>query len=317
MTHEPSPAEEAAARLIADPDFVRRRLNTDLEAVAALQRGSVHVNPQDDLETLVTQLREAADRLGFESPTEAATLSKQRFAELPVAERDQETKVEAYHDAASKTLRSGTVVTDRAEADGTRFMEFQRSTPETDLMSVTLSAQVRLQAEGTAWFDDFGWPSKPVRPVHTFTGTTEDFLAQALTDLRQESIPLARGLLLLFGATLKNSGSPGLDEQRLQIAETVVTRRRELNAYFDQAENYALASGTRGWYAACLYRSVLENLFEGYLGGVTFSLFDAEEIDDLDDELRERLPGSTGAEPSAVPAGVPSHHWWWETAFGV
>ena len=114
MTHEPSPEEEAAARLLADPDFVRRRLNTDLEAVAALQRGSIHVNPQDDLETLVTQLREAADRLGFESPTEAATLSKQRFAELPVAERDQEAKVEAYHDAASKTLRSGTVVTDEA-----------------------------------------------------------------------------------------------------------------------------------------------------------------------------------------------------------
>ena len=58
MTHEPSPEEEAAARLLADPDFVRRRLNTDLDAVAALQRGSVHLDPQDDLETLVTQLRE-------------------------------------------------------------------------------------------------------------------------------------------------------------------------------------------------------------------------------------------------------------------
>ncbi|MDE3721232.1 hypothetical protein PWG71_07515 [Nocardiopsis sp. N85] len=75
-----------------------------------------------------------------------------------------------------------------------------------------------------------------------------------------------------------------------------------------QAESHASAAGGDGWYAACLYRSLLENLFESYLGGVTFSLVDAEDIDDLDEELRENLPRAH-AERAAVPNGVPEGHW--------
>ncbi|WP_274808828.1 hypothetical protein [Nocardiopsis sp. N85] len=52
----------------------------------------------------------------------------------------------------------------------------------------------------------------------------------------------------------------------------------------------------------------MENLFESYLGGVTFSLVDAEDIDDLDEELRENLPRAH-AERAAVPNGVPEGHW--------
>ncbi|HLS02975.1 MAG TPA: hypothetical protein VK054_13530 [Beutenbergiaceae bacterium] len=45
MRHEPSPAEEAAARLLTGPDFVRRRLNADLVAIPSILLLSPHVEP--------------------------------------------------------------------------------------------------------------------------------------------------------------------------------------------------------------------------------------------------------------------------------
>ncbi|OLT30409.1 hypothetical protein BJF83_24880 [Nocardiopsis sp. CNR-923] len=287
----------------------------DVEAVHALRQGGASLDPQADPEALTSQIRAAADRIGFESPVEAATLSKRRLVELPLLERGQGTKIEAYHSAASRTLREGALVVDSVGSDGTRNVELQRRAPETGLVRVTLSARVRLRADGTTWLDDFGWPGEPARPVHTFTGATEDFLAQARADLRQENIPLDRVLLLLLGATLKEAHRPGTDTQQIQIAEAIVARRGELNVYIRQAEDYALASGGQGWYAACLYRSGLENLFENFLGSAAFSLVDMEEIEDIDDELRDRLPGSTGADRAAIPDGTPIQHWWWEAAF--
>ncbi|MFI6578144.1 hypothetical protein ACIBFB_20345 [Nocardiopsis sp. NPDC050513] len=315
MRREPSPEETAAARLLADPGLVRRSLAAEVEAVHALRQGGVSLDPQAAPEALASQIRAVADRIGFESPVEAATLSKRRLVELPLLERGQGTRIEAYHSAASRTLREGALVSDSVGADGTRIVELQRRAPETGLVWITLSARVRLRADGTTWLDDFGWPGEPTRPVHMFTGATEAFLAQAQADLREENTPMDRVLLLLLGATLSEANASDTDTQRLEIAEAIAVRRGELNVYIRQAEDYALASGDRGWYAACLYRSGLENLFEKFLGSAAFSLIDMEEIEDIDDELRERLPGSTGADRAAIPVGTPIQHWWWEASF--
>ena len=314
MTHEPSPEEAAAARLIADPGLVQRRLSADLEAVAALDRGHVRLDPSADAEALVSQIRDTADRIGFESPLAAATLSKRFSVELPLNERSQH-KIEAYHRSATRTLQEGTLTSDQTGSDRARYLDFQRNAMETDLVSFTLSARVHLFPDGTAWLDSFGWPNPPKRPVHTFAGSSEELISQAQRDLQAEDVPLERALLMLLGATLQSNDDLTLtDTVRLQVAESVTRRRGELNICMSRAEDYAAASEDGSWYSACLYRSLLENVFESFLGSVTFDLIDEEDLSDLDHELAEKLPHAYTASATAVPTGIPEGHWWWSLA---
>ncbi len=314
MTHEPSPEEAAAARLIADPGLVQRRLSADLQAVAALNRGHVRLDPSAGTEALVSQVRDTADRIGFESPLAAATLSKRFSVELPLSERSPH-KIEAYHRAATRTLREGTLASDQPGSDRTRYLDFQRNAMEAGLVSLTLSARIHLVSDGSAWLDAFGWPNSPKRPVHTFAGSPEELISQAQRDLQAEDVPLERALLMLLGATLQSGNELDLtDTLRLQIAESVTNRRGELNICISRAEDYASASEDGPWYSACLYRSLLENVFEKFLGSATFDLIDEEELSELDNELSEKLPHAHTASASAVPARVPEGHWWWEMA---
>ena len=76
---------------------------------------------------------------------------------------------------------------------------------------------------------------------------------------------------------------------------------------------YARAAGEEGWFGACLYRSALEAVFENFLGSAAFSLVDMAVVDEIDEQLRRRLPEAP-ASAAAVLSGIPEHHWWWETA---
>jgi hypothetical protein len=249
--------------------------------------------------------------LTFDSSINAATQTKRRLIELPFAERRDGTPVHAYHASASATVREGSVVSDAVESDGARVLTFYRAAADTELATVTLSARVRVEADRTAHLDGYGWPAPPTEPVHAFRGRSDELISQAASDLADEHVPLDRALLLLWGATLRG-GTPTPGE-RLRIAELAAKRTREINAYLGQTDTYALMSEGEGWYGACLYRSALENLFEIYLGSLTFTLLDAEDIDDTDEEIRTNLSGVLGA-GTAVPEGVPVSHWWWDMA---
>lgn len=311
MTHEPSAEEVAAARLLAAPEFVQRRLEHDLATIAALGRAGVRVEPGADPSAVRETLRVNADMLTFDSPVNAATQTKRRLHELPSAERRDGTPVRAYHASASATVREGSVVSDTTDSDGSRVLVFHRHAPETGLATVTLSARVRVETDGQTHLEAYGWPTPPTGPVHVFGGTGRDLLSQAVSDLADEQTPLDRSLLLLWGAALRG-GAP-TQNQRLRVAELITARLGELNVYLSRVDDYALMPDGEGWYAACLHRSVLENLFEAYLGSATFTLLDAEDIDDTDEELRANLSGAYGA-ATAVPGGVPTGHWWWDTA---
>ncbi|MDT0331744.1 hypothetical protein [Nocardiopsis lambiniae] len=313
MSIERTPEEIAAARLLADSGLVQRRLNRDLAEVAELGRNGVRLNPRETSPTLIEALRSTADDLKFDAPIVAATQTKRHAVELPVAERLSGSAIGGYLASASATVREGTLFSEVTESDGARTFVFRRQARETSLASVTLSAEVLMEPNGRTYLTAYGWPSPPDTPVHAFTGTAEDLLRQALIDLDDRDTPLDRPLLLLWGTRLRAGGPVGNDGHRVQVAEGIAVRSGELGSSLMQAESHASASGGDGWYAACLYRSLLENLFESYLGGVTFSLVDAEDIDDLDEELRENLPRAH-AERAAVPNGVPEGHWWWRTA---
>ncbi|MFE6385666.1 MULTISPECIES: hypothetical protein [Nocardiopsis] len=311
MPSDRTPGEISAERLLADPGLVRRSLDRDLAAIAALGRAGVRVEPGAAPSAVRETLRARADMLTFDSPVNAATQTKRRLHELPSAERRDGTPIRAYHASASATVREGSVVSDTTDSDGSRVLVFHRHAPETGLATVTLSARVRVETDGQTHLEAYGWPTPPTEPVHAFNGTGRDLLSQAVSDLADEQIPFDRPLLLLWGARLRE-GAPS-DNQRLSVAELVTARAGELNACLGQTDDYALMSADEGWYGACLYRSALENLFETYLGSLTFTLLDAEDIDDTDEELRANLSGAYGAAP-VVPGGVPAGHWWWDTA---
>jgi hypothetical protein len=311
VSPEPSPEEIAAARLLADPGLVQRRLDQDLAAIAALGRAGVRVETGADPSTVRETLRAHADMLTFDSPVNAATQTKRRLHELPSAERRDGTSVRAYHASASATVREGSVVSDTTDSDRSRVLVFHRRAPESGLATVTLSARVRVETDGQAHLEAHGWPAPPTEPVHTFSGTGRDLLSQAVSDLADEQMPFDRPLLLLWGARLREGESS--ENQRLRIAELVTARAGELNAHLSQTDDYALMSADEGWYGACVYRSALENLFETYLGSLTFALLDAEDINDTDEELRAKLSGVHGA-AAAVPEGIPAGHWWWNAA---
>lgn len=311
MPEERTPEEIAMERLLADPGLVQRRLDGDLGQVAALGRSGIRVDPGLDDATLVEILRSEAEQLEFDAPIVAATQSKRRLVELPSEERTVGTPVHAYHSSATITVREGSLVQSQVRQGGGRSLVFQRQGSEADMATVVLSAEILVEVDGRAYFEAYGWPTPPQAPVHRFRGNPTRLLDQVLADLADNEVPLDRPLLLLWGARLQEGGPTGDGRQRIRLAEDVVARSGELNSYLARAQDYALAS--QGWYAACLYRSALENLFESYLGGITFSLVSAEDIDELDEKLRENLPQVQG-QAGSIPEGVPEGHWWWRKA---
>lgn len=206
------------------------------------------------------------------------------------------------------------MVQDRVSQNGGRSLIFQRQGFEADMATVTLSARVWVEDNGQTFLESYGWPAPPHEPVHLFHAGPDPLLEQALSDLANGEAPLDRAMLLLWGASLQQGGPSGDEWQRKRVAELVAARARELNAYVSRAEGFATGAADQWWYAACLYRSTLENLFEFYLGAATFALVNAEDLDELDEELRDRLAQAEGT-PGAVPAGVPEGYWWW-TAVG-
>ncbi|MFE9246602.1 hypothetical protein [Nocardiopsis sp. NPDC006938] len=291
--------------------LVERRLQQDVAAVDALGRGGVRVDLTAGPKAVVKALRESADRIGFESPIDAAAHVMRRLDELPAAELGD--PIPAYHASAGETVRTGRARSLGAD-DEVLSISFERVAPMTPLATVTLSTLVEIWGDGTAYLADHGWPAPPSKPVHGFTGSPEELLDRARVDLADPEIPLRQSLLLLWGARIGAADLVGTPEQRLLVAEGAAVRREEIRGLLFRADR--LASGPEeGWYAACLYRSMLENLFEGFLGAVTFALVKPEEIDGVDEQLKENLPENEEASPEAVPSGVPDGHWWWRAPF--
>lgn len=286
-------------------------MEQDLAEVTALGRSGVRTEPGAEPRVVVETLRRSADRLGFASPIDAATHVMRRHRELPPS--DDQNPIRAYHASASRTVRTGRVRTEDV-TDTTVTLVFEREVSPLSLFKVTLATRVRLESEGIAHLTDHGWSAPPTDPVHSFTGTPQELLERARIDLADKDIPLERSLLLLWGARIGSEELVGAREQRLLVAEGAAVRGREIRSLLSRVEQEANGP-TEGWYAACLYRSMLENLFEGFLGEVTFSVVTAEEIDSMDRELHTALAQAEKAVPKAVPVGVPETHWWWRVPF--
>ncbi|QXJ24201.1 hypothetical protein AGRA3207_005476 [Actinomadura graeca] len=304
-----SERDPAAGRVRLDPEEMNRRLRGDVGEIEALGRTGARVDVGLGDATVPGQVRALAGRVGFESPVEAAAVSIRRISELPAAERGDGAPFRPYHDAAGRTVAEGELAAHTTDA-GTRRLVFRREAPVAAGITVTLEAAVRVAADGSVWLDSFGWPDSDV-PIYVFGGTREGYLAEAIAELRAEQ-PFDQVMLLVFATGL---GFPegGDEARRAELAGLVGERRGRLAGYVSQAESYA-AAARAGAFGACLYRSALEVLFEGYLGSAALSLVDQEEMDDIDEELREALQEGDPLPPRAIPPGTPAHHWWWALA---
>jgi hypothetical protein len=303
MTDGREAEQIAAERLLADPGIVRDQLAADLAEIAAMGRTGVTVAPGADA---VGVLRTQADRLAFRSPVEAATLSLRRLRELPVAERGSGSPIGPYHAAASATVAHGEALTPSAGR-----LVFRRVAAEVARTTVLLEAVVEIDADGQAWLESFGWPGEITdRPVWVFGGSAGEYLAQAESDAAS-GMPFDRVMAMILGATVADFDPATTEDQRLRIAEVVAARSGELSAYVGNALSYALAVRAYGLWPACLYRSALESLFEGFLGSTAFALVDMDEVEEIDEELRDALNDVDPVAAAALPAGIPSHHWWW------
>lgn len=310
MTDTPSPEELAASRMSAGS--VQRRLDSDIAAVERLARGGARVDTAADSPTLVRQLKEQAGSIGFESPVQAATMSRKRIGEIPVGMLQGESEIADLHAAATRLIVQGDPVNDFSASAGERTIVLHSMHEEAAKTYVTLEVELRI-ADGTAWLESCGWPRGTVRsPIHTFAGTITGYLTQAEADLRNgASHRFDRAMLMLFGAAIASGATPPADAGRATpIAELLVANRGYLDGYISTAENYSLSSES-GWYGACLYRSALETAFEHFLGSSAFTLVDMEEVNDMDQELEDLSANPELLPWAAVPAGAPTHHWWW------
>jgi hypothetical protein len=227
-----------------------------------------------------------------------------------VAERGDGSPIGPYHAAASATITHGELVTSTASR-----LVFRRAAVEAARTTVLLEAVVEVDEDGQAWLESFGWPVDLAdRPVWSFTGSAAEYLDQAESDATS-GMPFDRLMAMVLGATVAGFDPAALGERRMRIVEAVTARSGELSAYVGTAATYALGVGAYGLLPACLYRSALEALFEGFLGGVTFDLVDRDELDEIDDELRDAVD-ETPLPAAAVPPGMPSHHWWWRPSTG-
>ncbi|KII00069.1 hypothetical protein LP52_03825 [Streptomonospora alba] len=310
MTDDFSPEELAASRMSADS--VQRRLDSDIAVVEQLARRGARVDTAADSPTLVRQLKEQAGSIGFESPIQAATMSRNRIGEIPVDMLPGESEIADLHAAAARLTSQGDLVSDFSASDGVRTIVLHSMHEEAAKTYVTLEVELRA-AEGTAWLESCGWPRGTVRsPVHTFAGTPTEYLTQAEADLRNGAPHrFGRAMLMLFGAAIASGAAPPADAGRATpIAELLAANRGSLDGYVSTAESYSLSSES-GWYGACLYRSALETAFEHFLGSSAFTLVDMEEINDIDEELQDLSADPELLPLAAVPAGAPTHHWWW------
>lgn len=312
MTENPSPAEIAASRM--SPDAVQRRLDADIAAVEGLGRRGARVDPAES-ESVLQQIRAQAGSIGFDSPIEAAAMSRRRIQEVPLPMLGGESLIADFHAAVTRVVADGEPVADTAAHEGGGTVVFHYTAEEAAGTTATLEAAVHVAGNGAVRLESFGWPRTRVHaPIHTFRGGTDAYLGQAAADLRHAAPHFDRGMLMLLGAAVASGTAPPADSDRAAaIAELLAGNRAALDVYVSAAEDYSLNS-EHGWYGACLHRSALETAFEHFLGSAAFSLIDMEEVNGIDEELQERFADPERLPLAATPPGVPSHHWWWHPA---
>ncbi|MBO2465249.1 hypothetical protein [Actinomadura violacea] len=262
------------------------------------------------------QVRRQAGRIGFEDPVDAAVQSRRHITDLPADERGGESPIAAYHKSAARTIAQGDVRLHQDHGNGQELV-FVRSRPAAAGVDVNLAATVEVRNDGSVWLRAFGWPDIPtaaqtrVSP-HGFKGLAR-FGAHEMAQEFQRGTPVDLVMLSVL-ATALQPGAPAPEPAGREVPEVLSTRGGELGGYLSMLEEYSLGVGAGLAYQACLHRSAVEVLSASFLGDAASSLLDMELIEEVDDELRDRLPAADRLPEAMLLPGLPASHWWWDRA---
>ncbi|QXJ25881.1 hypothetical protein AGRA3207_007446 [Actinomadura graeca] len=83
-----------------------------------------------------------------------------------------------------------------------------------------------------------------------------------------------------------------------------------LMCYAGEGQSYALRGRVDGYRQACEHRSAIKLLIDDF-EEVIIDQFTQEELEDLDEELRDAADDATPVHRRQIPSWAPRSHWWW------
>lgn len=98
---------------------------------------------------------------------------------------------------------------------------------------------------------------------------------------------------------------------RAQSGELLERLGRRTNHFVIDALGLAQSSRDEGWAELCMSRSAIQSLLDDYPGTGVAALVDQDELEELDERLREIAPDQTPVPEADQPRGLPADHWWW------
>jgi hypothetical protein len=95
------------------------------------------------------------------------------------------------------------------------------------------------------------------------------------------------------------------------VAHALQDGRGYLSGYISATEAYAVRGRSDGYVAACQHRSALQLLIDEFPDRAPLSDTDRDELEDVDEELREAAEDAPPPHRAQIPSWAPRTHWWW------
>lgn len=159
-------------------------------------------------------------------------------------------------------------------------------------------------------------------------GDPSEQMAEVLDDLDQASAPkvgsqdgwFEQAMADLLGVEVSlAAGQKVSKEEFAEFKPRVIQRIREqapMFRFFCARTDSAAEDPRESWYRASLGRSVLQMFIENYQGTGIEELIDFEQLEEIDELLRENASKAPPVVPHLIPPGLPDSHWWWRAPTG-
>lgn len=159
--------------------------------------------------------------------------------------------------------------------------------------------------------------------TYQFSGTPNSIMDSCLAHLREAGSTdpdgqayLRLALAELVGLHHLGALAGGIDTERLRAFRRdslawLLGMAERVSFYLNETLIQAEDANNDEWPSLCMSRSVIQCLLDDYVGTPIPSLFQADDLADLDETLRR-----VGEQQGPLPAdqrihGLPASHWWW------